>query len=205
MEFLDKIPKSPEQWAFIVLALITVFAAFEVVVQRNPLTSAIALIFSFLGLAGIYVTLNAQFLAVIQVIVYAGAIIVLFVFVIMLLNVRAEESKVDKLFVARWAALLSVGALLLTVFSIVADEKAKDKLTSEMARTSASVGTVESIGRELFTEYLLPFEATSLLIMMAIVGSLVLAQQRQQPETVEEPSEPASAEPEKPVREVEVS
>ncbi len=175
-------------WFWLLFAAIGVGSALEVVMQKSPLNSAIALIFTFAALSANYILLKAQFLAAIQIIVYAGAIIVLFVFVIMLLNVRSEESRLDRYGALKWIVTPSVLVLFGSVF-YVAKTSRMDRIV-ESAR-SADVGTVESIGRGLFTTYLLPFEAASVLIMMALVGALVLAQRTQTLEReIETPEEP---------------
>ncbi len=181
---------TPQMLFFFVFAAIAVGSALEVVMQRNPLYSAIALIFTFGALAANYILLKAQFIAAIQIIVYAGAIIVLFVFVIMLLNVRSEESQIDRFGALKWIVSPSLALLFLASFFVIRTSKLEN--ISESSQ-SWNVGRVETIGRGLFTDYLLPFEATSVLIMMAIVGALVLAQ-RAQREEVGEKSVPAVAE-----------
>lgn len=164
---------SAAQWFFFLFAAIAVGSALEVVMQRNPLNSAIALIFTFAAFAANYILLRAQFIAAIQIIVYAGAIIVLFVFVIMLLNVRAEESRLDRYTALKWIVTPSILVIFGAAFYVIRTSRLEELAP---ASNSAAVGTVEAIGRGLFTTYLLPFEAASVLIMMAIVGALVLAQ-----------------------------
>mgnify|MGYP000967021099 CR=1 FL=1 len=176
-DFLNYVQHMPPAlWFWLLFAAIGVGSALEVVMQKSPLNSAIALIFTFAALSANYVLLKAQFLAAIQLIVYAGAIIVLFVFVIMLLNVRSEESRLDRYASLKYLVTPSVVVLFASIF-YVAKTSQMDRIT-ESAR-SADIGTVESIGRALFTTYLLPFEAASVLIMMALVGALVLAQRTQ--------------------------
>jgi NADH-quinone oxidoreductase subunit J len=174
MGFLDYIASlTAQQWFFFLFAALAVGSALEVVMQRNPLYSAIALIFTFAALAANYVLLKAQFIAAIQIIVYAGAIIVLFVFVIMLLNVRTEESRLDRYTALKWLVTPSIVVLLGAVMYVIRTSQLERATQSANA---AVVGTVETIGKDLFTKYLVPFEAASVLIMMAIVGALVLAQ-----------------------------
>lgn len=183
-----------EQLFFFLFAALAVGAALEVVMQRNPLYSALALIVTFAAFAANYIMLSAQFLAAIQIIVYAGAIIVLFVFVIMLLNVRSEESRLDRYQALRWIVAPSVGVLFAAAFYVIKTSKLEELAPSPAA---ASVGTVETIGGALFTSYLLPFEAASVLIMMAIVGALVLAQRQHKIELEESKAviEPAPTAP----------
>ncbi|NOT61451.1 MAG: NADH-quinone oxidoreductase subunit J [Acidobacteria bacterium] len=169
---------------FFATAALAVVAAFNVILQRNPIYSAIALIVVMMALAGVFLTLASPFIAAIQVIVYAGAIMVLFVFVIMLLNVRAEESITDKVKYLKFVAPALFIALLAEVGAIVGaiDAVAKPAISANTVADPSKVnGTVESIAQAMFTTYLLPFEATSVLILMAIVGSMLLAK-RETPE-----------------------
>ncbi len=162
---------------FFLLALMAVGSALSVILQRNPIYSAIGLIVTLCSLAGLFLTLAAQFIAAIQIVVYAGAIMVLFVFVIMLLNVRAEEAKLDRQKFLKWLALPLFVALLGEVYYVI---RTVSDLPPPLAPTGSAppetiLGTVESIGTAMFTTYLLPFEATSVLILMAIVGAMHLA------------------------------
>jgi NADH-quinone oxidoreductase subunit J len=167
-----------EQIFFLILAILAVAAALSVVIQRSPLYSAFSLIGLFGCLAVIYITLQAQLIAAIQIIVYAGAIMVLFVFVIMLLNIKREESHLDR---HRYLFYLAVpfGALLFfeVYYSL---SRLKPFEVAAPAVGSPAVGTSQSLGYGLFTHYLLPFEATSILILMAIVGSVILARREKE-------------------------
>ena len=177
------------QWFFLLFAAVAVGAALEVVMQRNPRYSASARVITFAALAANYILLKAQFIAAIQIIVYAGAIIVLFLFVIMLLNIRTEESRIDTYAPLRLVVWPSLAVLFGAAFYVT--KTSKLDLLAESAN-SAKIGTVEQIGKGLFTTYLLPFEAASVLIMMAIVGALVLAQRTHKLDIEER----AAAEPE---------
>lgn len=161
-----------EHYFFFLFAIVAIASALEVVMQRSPLYSAVALIFTMAALAANFVLLKAQFLAAIQIIVYAGAIIVLFVFVIMLLNVRAEESRLDRYTALRWIAAPSAIVLFAGAFAAI---RYSNLDTLAPSPAAASAGTTEKIAEVMFTKYLLPFEAASVLIMMAIVGALVLS------------------------------
>lgn len=162
---------------FIVFAGVAAVTAILMVAHRNPVMSAIFLIINFFALAGLYLLLNAQFIAVVQVIVYAGAIMVLFLFVLMLLNTRNEEhflaakSKI-KLFAVIIAALVFFQIVYLIFFSSPSSE-----LSPEIAK-SIKAGTIESIGRELYTNYILPFEAAGFLLLAATIGAMVLAKKK---------------------------
>ena len=166
---------------FVLFGAMAIVCAIAVVAQRNPLYSAISLIGVFVSLACLYMTLQAPFIAAVQVIVYAGAIMVLVVFVIMLLNVEEEAHRPLRL-----RYLVPVGVLLAAV--LIGETAFMLKLGSDQARAavpstvpSTGVGLTASIGTGLFTEYLLPFEVTSVLILMALVGAITLARQTRTP------------------------
>ena len=163
---------------FAVLAVVTVITAILVIVQRNPVASAIFLIITLFSLAGIYLLLNAQFIAVIQVLVYAGAIMVLFLFVIMLLNLEKEKKTITRHRLQK-ALGVFLGVILLAqigmIFSSVFLEGTRGKFTPEQV---AAVGNTQVIARLLFTDYLLPFEITSILLLVAIIGAIVLAKRQ---------------------------
>jgi len=159
---------------FILFAGLAIGSAIAMVAQRNPLYSAISLIGVFIALASIYVTLAAPFIAAVQVIVYAGAIMVLVIFVIMLLNVEQEERRPRRLRFLVPAAI-GMAAILIaeTAFILYSVHAAGAKLPGP----TSDVGLTHSIGVNLFTAYLLPFEITSVLLLMAIVGAMSLARQ----------------------------
>src|ERR1041384_2145739 len=157
---------------FIVSAGLAIGCAISMVSQSNPLYSAISLIGVFISLASIYVTLAAPFIAAVQVIVYAGAIMGLGIFVIMLLNVEHTEPRRRRLKFLVPSAVLMAAVLLaeaaLILYSVQTNENRQlDGLSN--------VGLTHSIGEGLFTGYLLPFEVTSILLLMAIVGAMSLA------------------------------
>jgi NADH-quinone oxidoreductase subunit J len=172
---------------FLGLAALAVVAAFNVILQRNPIYSAIGLIVVLCSLAALFLTLSAQFIAAMQIIVYAGAIMVLFVFVIMLLNVRAEETRVDKQKYLKWLAAPLFLALLVEVMAVVRFVNLTPQplpSANNPGDPQKILGTVENIAYGMFTDYLIPFEAASILILMAIVGSMLLAR-REKKEDVE--------------------
>jgi NADH-quinone oxidoreductase subunit J len=147
-----------------------------VVTRRNPVMSALSLVLNFFCLAGLYLTLNAQFIAVIQIIVYAGAIMVLFLFVIMLLNLRDERALSDRLSARKIiGAGLAFGLLLQVLYILMS---AADGFPQKDEALAVSTGTVEVIGVQLFTTFLFPFEITSLLLTAAIVGAVLLAKKK---------------------------
>ena len=153
---------------FILFGGLAIGCALNVVAQRNPLYCAISLIGVFMSLACLYVMLAAPFIAAVQVIVYAGAIMVLVVFVIMLLNVDQEERRRIRMGFLVPAGIALAATLMAEVTFILAS------VDSEPLQVS-DVGLTRSIGPALFTQYLLPFEITSILLLMAIVGAMTLA------------------------------
>lgn len=157
---------------FILFAGMAIGCALAVVAQRNPLYSAISLVGVFISLACLYVMLAAPFIAAVQVIVYAGAIMVLVVFVIMLLNVEEEERQRPRLKFLVPTAVGLAAVLIAECAFILVTVRGSDVTP---ASGSTNVGLTHSIGSALFTQYLLPFEITSILILMAIVGAMTLA------------------------------
>jgi NADH-quinone oxidoreductase subunit J len=157
---------------FIIFAGMAIGCAIAVVSQSNPLYSAISLIGVFISLASLYVTLAAPFIAAVQVIVYAGAIMVLVIFVIMLLNVEHSEPRRRRLKFLLPLSIAMAGVLIAeTAFILYSVQGADNRFPA----TTSDVGLTHSIGLGLFTGYLLPFEVTSILLLMAIVGAMSLA------------------------------
>jgi NADH-quinone oxidoreductase subunit J len=157
---------------FILFAGLAIGCAIAVVAQRNPLYCAISLIGVFVSLACLYVMLAAPFIAAVQVIVYAGAIMVLVVFVIMLLNVEQEERRRSRLgFLVPVAIVLAAILIAEATFIIWFVDRSPVRTLSSVSDT----GLTSSIGSALLTKYLLPFEITSILLLMAIVGAMTLA------------------------------
>jgi len=157
---------------FILFAGLAIGCAIAVVAQRNPLYSAISLIGVFISLACLYVMLAAPFIAAVQVIVYAGAIMVLVVFVIMLLNVEQEERRRSRMGFLVPAAVVLAAVLVAEASFII---WFVDKSHATPVQNISDTGLTSSIGSALFTKYLLPFEITSILLLMAIVGAMTLA------------------------------
>jgi NADH-quinone oxidoreductase subunit J len=157
---------------FILFGGLAIGCALALVAQRNPLYSAISLIGVFISLACLYVMLAAPFIAAVQVIVYAGAIMVLVVFVIMLLNVEQEERRRERLkFLVPVAVVLAAVLIAEVAFILVSVQEFR----VSPAAGASNIGLTHSIGSALFTRYLLPFEITSILLLMAIVGAMTLA------------------------------
>jgi NADH-quinone oxidoreductase subunit J len=156
---------------FLAFATIAVICAVNVIVQTHPISSALSLVGVMGSLAVLYLLLGAEFIAMAQVIVYAGAIMVLFVFVIMLLNAGAEERRGRSLAVQ----LVGVPAFfgLLAILTLVILNLFPNTITTTFGGFTG--GTARDVGAALFTKYLLPFEVTSLLILIAIIGAVALA------------------------------
>ncbi len=146
-------------------------AAGSVVLNRRPIYSVLSLLVMMFCLAGLFVMLGAYFLAALQVLLYAGAVLVLFLFVIMLLNLEPEALARMRIFTLRTVGTLTAAVLFAFLFRVVTAPGVRITLTD----ATAAGGTVEDIGRALFTTYLLPFELTSFLILGAIIGAVTLA------------------------------
>jgi NADH-quinone oxidoreductase subunit J len=169
---------SAEQVLFWAFAVGTIGSAVGVIFVRNPVASAMSLVASFFFLAGIYVLLWAHTIAVLQVLVYAGAIMVLFLFVIMLLSLN-DTGPIAQVSLSRVAGALATAALLVAL--VQAFRKLPGSGTVEWATDAgrlASFGTIKQLGAVLYTQWLFPFEAVSLLLLVAIVGAVVVAKSR---------------------------
>jgi NADH-quinone oxidoreductase subunit J len=160
---------------FYVFAAVAILASLLVIGQRNPIYSVLLLIASFGALSGLYVLLDAPFVAVIQIVVYAGAIMVLFLFVVMLLNAPQEDTEYDERVhpllrpgPMRFGAALAVALLAELVWALT-------RGADSGAFPGASVSSVAAIGQALFSDYAFAFEVTSILILVAMVGAVVLA------------------------------
>ena len=158
---------------FFAFAFIAVLGALMLIVAKEPIHSALALVLVMISLAVLYLMLGAEFIAAVQVIVYAGAIMVLFVFVIMLLNAGAEE-RTDWSKLAKYAGL-PLGIFLLLEFANWMFRSAIGQEIANGSLASATSVSTEEMSRMLFNQYVFPFEATSILILIAILGALVLA------------------------------
>ncbi len=166
-----------ELFLFLMFSMVTVLSAFAVVWHPHPVKSALFLILSFFSMGGLYLLLQAEFIALMQVLVYAGAVMVLFLFVIMLLNLkpRGEDRSVFRRRV-RWAmpaVVVFLGCGLTALTSPLAHLGPKGE--QGIAWMTAQGGNVRAVGKVLFKELLLPFEITSVLLLVAVVGVMVLA------------------------------
>jgi len=163
---------------FALFAFIAVIFAINVVLQTHPIASALSLVGVMASLAILYLLLGGEFIAMAQIIVYAGAVMVLFIFVIMLLNAGSETASKP----GSWFAKVAGIPLLALLFAMIAYFLGAQYPKSEMVQfgtlkdaTGDSIGSAHSIGTAVFTTYLLPFEVTSVLILIAIIGAIVLA------------------------------
>jgi NADH-quinone oxidoreductase subunit J len=163
---------TPQIAVFLVLAAVTVAGAVSLIVQRHPIHSALSLIVVMVALAGLYLLQGAEFVAAVQIIVYAGAIMVLFIFVIMLLNAGEEErSNLSRM--ARFVGVpLGVVFLAEVAFWI-------GRATTHLGSAPPEAVSTRDLSTLLFREYVFPFELTSFLILIALVGALVLARREE--------------------------
>ncbi|NUM32076.1 MAG: NADH-quinone oxidoreductase subunit J [Bacteroidetes bacterium] len=155
-------------YIFYILGGLSVITALLVISFRNPIYSVLSLIATFFLISGQYLLLNAQFLFIVNIIVYAGAIMVLFLFVLMLLNIKNinESTKPVKL---KFAVVISAGILLLTLLSAITQS-----YTLQETTMVSETGLVKNLGKLLFTEYVVPFEVSSILFIAAMVGAVVV-------------------------------
>jgi NADH-quinone oxidoreductase subunit J len=168
-------PLTAETVTFWIFAFFTVLTALGVVLSRNPVYAAMNLVGTFFFLAGIYVLLVAHLIAFMQILVYAGAVMVLFLFVIMLLSTGEEHLETERHRVMQYVGVLGAVGLFAVLMAAIA--RISDTGMLPLADPER-FGTVKAVGTVLFTEYILPFEVTSLLLLVAIVGAVVVAKER---------------------------
>ncbi len=159
------------QILFWFLSVVAVFSALMVITSKNPVYSVLWLIVTFFAISGHYILLNAQFLAIVNIIVYAGAIMVLFLFVIMLMNLNRETEPQKN----RWlklAGAISGGCLMLVLVAALKD--VGDPKSDKILVYSGEIGLIKNLGKELFTTYVVPFEISSVLFLSAMVGAVVI-------------------------------
>jgi NADH-quinone oxidoreductase subunit J len=158
---------------FWVLTVMAISCALGVVLSRNPISSVLFLILTFFSISGHYILLNAQFLAVVNIIVYAGAIMVLFLFVIMLMNLNADtEPQKNKL--VQLAGVISGGILFLVVLAALRDASVRP-----VPQEASEIGLIKNLGKTLFTNYVLPFEISSVLFLSAMIGAIVIGKKEE--------------------------
>lgn len=156
---------------FCVLSAITLSTAFLTVFSRNPIHSAIYLVICFFSIAGHYLLLNAQFLAIVHVIVYSGAIMILFLFTIMLMNLN-KENEVHKPRITRLGAIVSFCLVCLVLIAIFINSK---PIVGEYIATGEDYQSIKVLGRILLNEYMVPFEFASILLLVAMIGTVLLS------------------------------
>jgi len=154
-------------YAFYFLSLVAVLSAVMVVLSKNPVYSILYLIVTFFAIAGHYLLLNAQFLAVVHVIVYAGAIMVLFLYVLMMLNLNKEDEP-HKSVRIKIAAVFSAGLMMTVLIGTLRGATEATRLSG------ADIGLVRNLGKVLFNDFLFPFEVTSILLLAAMVGVVMI-------------------------------
>jgi NADH-quinone oxidoreductase subunit J len=155
---------------FWILSGISLFSALMVVTSKNPVFSVLWLIVTFFTISGHYILLNAQFLAVVNIIVYAGAIMVLFLFVIMLMNQNSDTEPKKHIWM-KIAGVFSGGYFLLLLIMMV---RQSAELGGKKAISGGDIGLIKNLGKVLFTDYVVPFEITSVLFLSAMVGAVVI-------------------------------
>lgn len=158
------------QILFWFLSVVAIFSALMVITSKNPVYSVLWLIVTFFAISGHYILLNAQFLAIVNIIVYAGAIMVLFLFVIMLMNLN-KETEPQKNRWLKMAGAVAGGCLLLVLVAALKDTDIKQQ---QALVNEGSIGLIKNLGKELFTTYVVPFEISSILFLSAMVGAVVI-------------------------------
>jgi NADH-quinone oxidoreductase subunit J len=152
------------------LSVLALFGAVMMIISKNPVHSILWLILTFFSISGHYILLNAQFLAIVNIIVYAGAIMVLFLFVIMLMNLN-KESEPKKNQWLKLAGFISGLCLMLVLIAALRNTEVKEQMAEV---NSGDIGLIKNLGRELFTTYVVPFEISSILFLSAMVGAVLI-------------------------------
>ena len=157
--------------SFLYFGTVIALSAILVVALRKPVSSVIALLVMFFHIAGLFVTLHAEFLAAVQLIVYAGAILVLYLFVVMLLNVKEDDSYQRQFRLGMGLGLVALAEVVYIVSAAgLPEEPIRERTTS-----AAAAGNTEMVGRALYTTYLFPFEVASLILLVAMIGAILMA------------------------------
>jgi len=184
---------SVELFVFVVAAAACLAGAIGVVVSRNPVHAALSLVGTLFGIAVLFVAESANFLAAVQVIVYAGAIVVLFLFVIMLLGVdRADDLEIEPLVGQRVAAVFVALGILGLTFAAIASTGYE--ATGAVVGFDADVPDINRLGQSLFTDYLFAFEITAVLLVIAVVGAVLLARRGRREQEIVDPGQEERAE-----------
>ncbi|MEO9020680.1 MAG: NADH-quinone oxidoreductase subunit J [Ginsengibacter sp.] len=157
------------QILFWFLSALALFGAIGVVASKNPIYSVLFLIIVFFSISGFYVLMNAQFLAIVNIIVYAGAIMVLFLFVIMLMNLNTETEPAKNIYM-KIVGVVSGLTLMIVLVAALSHSESRDVVI----RPGTSVGLIEDLGKALFNKYVVPFEISSVLFLSAMIGAIIL-------------------------------
>ncbi|MBS1777780.1 MAG: NADH-quinone oxidoreductase subunit J [Bacteroidetes bacterium] len=161
------------QICFWVLTVMALGCALGVILSRNPVSSVLFLIATFFAISGHYLLMNAQFLAIVNIIVYAGAIMVLFLFVIMLMNLNADtEPQKNRL--VQLAGVVSGGILFLVILAAL-----RSSSVNVLEQTPTDIGLIKNLGKTLFTQFVLPFEISSVLFLSAMIGAVVIGKKEE--------------------------
>lgn len=155
---------------FYFLSALALGSAMMVVISRNPVHSVLWLIVTFFAISGHYILMNAQFIGIVNLIVYAGAIMVLFLFVIMLMNLNSHAEP-QKSRLMKFAGIISGGTLLLVMVAALRNAEIRGK---EVQMSEGEIGIIENLGRSLFTDFVVPFEVSSILFLSAMVGAVLI-------------------------------
>jgi NADH-quinone oxidoreductase subunit J len=166
------------QFLFWFLSILAIIAAIGVVSSKNPVSSVLWLIVVFFSISGHYILMNAQFLAIVNIIVYAGAIMVLFLFVIMLMNLNAEAEPPKNIYLKMIGVI--AGSCLMIVFVAAFSHASANNI---IIRPGTGVGLIKNLGMILFNQYVVPFEISSVLFLSAMIGAVVLGK-KEKPELV---------------------
>jgi NADH-quinone oxidoreductase subunit J len=157
------------QILFWFLSALALFGAIGVVASKNPIYSVLCLIIVFFAISGHYILMNAQFLAIVNIIVYAGAIMVLFLFVIMLMNLNSETEPIKNVYI-KLAGVISGLTLMIVLIAALSHSDS----ANTVMRPGTSVGLTESLGKALFNQYVVPFEISSVLFLSAMIGAILI-------------------------------
>ena len=157
------------QLLFWFLSAVSVFSALMVITRKNPVYSVLYLIITFFAISGHYVLMNAQFLAIVNIIVYAGAIMVLFLFVLMFMNLNIESEPQKNKYLL-WSGAIAGGTLMFVIIAALQT----DAVEKVNGITKGSIGLIRNLGMSLFNEYVVPFEISSILFLSAMVGAVII-------------------------------
>jgi NADH-quinone oxidoreductase subunit J len=159
------------QTLFWFLSILALFSAIMVVASKSPVHSILFLIITFFAISGHYILLNAQFLAIVNIIVYAGAIMVLFLFVVMLMNLNADTEPPQKNKYLLYGGVIAGSSLLLVLVAALKQSVA----SGTMDLTKGDIGLIQNLGKVLFTDFVFPFEISSVLFLSAMIGAVVIS------------------------------